>query len=75
MSQQLETMKEGIQQIMAGAKRVDPAREIPTDEVWQRQAQMLLEQRAASLLAALTTEELNAVAEGKISMHSLWTQS
>ena len=75
MSQQLDTMKEGIQQIMTGAKRVDPDREMPADEVWQRQAKMILEQRAASLLAALTTEELKAVAEGKISMHSLWTQS
>lgn len=75
MSDQTEAMKTGIMQIMAGAKRVDAAREMPSDEVWQRQARQLIEQRSASLLAALTPEELTAVAEGKISMTSLWTQS
>lgn len=75
MSDQTEAMKTGIMQIMAGAKRVDPGREIPADEVWQRQAQMILEQRSASLLNALTHEELSAVADGRVSMESLWKQS
>lgn len=75
MSQQLDTMKEGIQQIMAGAKRVDPTREMPADEVWQRQAKMILEQRAASLLSALNEAEIRAVASGQISMSELWAKT
>lgn len=75
MSQQLETMKVSISQIMAGAKRVDPAREMPTDEVWQRQARMILEQRAASLLGALNDVEIRAVASGQISMQELWAKA
>jgi hypothetical protein len=75
MSQQLEAMKQGIQQIMAGAKRVDAAREMPSDDVWQRQARQLIEQRSASLLAALSEQELLAVATGQISLAELWKAS
>jgi hypothetical protein len=75
MSDQTEAMKTGIMQIMAGAKRVDPGREMPADEVWKRQARQLIEQRSASLLAALSEQELLAVATGQISLAELWKAS